>query len=174
MKKLVCVLLILVLCIGATFALTACDKGAPVGDTIDFGAKYSTTTHTYESDYFGYTETSYSYYIFNKDGSGIYTDYHYQDYFDENEKDIIMHYSINFKYEYIDSDKTTVALFYDSITYHDDHNEDTDDYSTWKNILTVSKSVLISINSATANRYYNVEYLKNQYPNFNLNKPKEN
>ena len=151
MKKLVCVLLILILCIGAMFALTACDKSASVGDAIDFGAKY-----VYKPITSNYTST----YTFYKDGTGAYTYY-------ERSTSRVFHYSINFKYEYIDSDKSTVVAFYDSVTYHDDHTASTDsDLSTWKDMLTVSKVMLVSYKEIT---YSNEEYIKNKYPNFKLN-----
>lgn len=177
MKKTVCVLLILILCIGAAFALVACNKDSvKIGDTLDFGAIYSTSTYTnkyydYDDNIF-YTVTEKETYKFCKNGSGIYTYYSIKDYDNYERKDRITHYLINFNYEYIDSDKSSVAVFYDGITYADDHNQKTDgDLSTWRDIISVSKSVLINL-SYTA-KYYNVDYLKKAYPNFNLNKPEE-
>lgn len=192
MKKLVCVLLILVLCISATFALTACND-SKVGDieakvedintkVDDMNTKIEDIKETIENIYpdnidFGaiysykklikdiLTYCTEEYYKFNNDGSGVYTYYRWFYNNKEGESDKITHYTLDFKYEYIDSSKTTVMLFYNGITYLDDHNQSTTtDYSTWNKLFTVSKGTIINLDSS--NIFYNVDYLKNEYPDF--------
>jgi len=161
MKKLIYCLLIIAICAVSVFALAACN--APVADSLDFGAKYYFYLKNEENNSQIYVKDVY--YVFNKNGTGLYHYFESTDYKDENRKDGICNYEISFKYEYLDDEKSAVALFYDGIKFDPTHNKSTDeeDYKDWRRTFTVSTSIIKNLDGGY--NCYNLEYIKKNYPN---------
>lgn len=101
-------------------------------------------------------------YIFHSNGTGEYT-YH-RDY-DSSNSSIHQHYTIHFKYTYVDKDKSAVMCFYDSIERLEG---DDGSYTTtyWHSLVTISKNVLMTISTTVGYTYWiNEDYL-DDIPNY--------
>lgn len=147
MKNKLFILLALVLCLTPVLGLVAC------GDddvALEYKVRYICDDNYMRSED-GYKKT---YLTFNKDGYGYYHRYYRYDSFSN-----ITEYTIKFKYTFVDSDKSTVACFYDSISYSDNHTSGTGNYDNWSGVYTVSKNVLMSLSGTT---YINENYLKKE------------
>lgn len=150
-KKLVGFILLIVTVCCAVFSLSACGANSGSVAGLEMDKKY-----IYKSD-INIDEDMQSYYIFYANGTGK---HQYKSYL----QGYIYDYTINFKYTFVDKDKSAVVCFYDSVEYGEKH--DTSDISTdWSVLLTVSKNVLCYVNG---NYYFyiNENYLKT-IPNFN-------
>lgn len=175
MKKSILVLVILALCLTSLFALTACNKDEDYSLTFDEKYVYSITYHQITAE----LEIEDQYYIFKKDGTGIYgylstqtntniyvngSSHHYDEY--------KYGYSIFFKYTYLDNDKSTIMAFYDGITYNEDNTVSpenfTTDHSGWKKMILISKNVCVDSDSSMK-KFIREGYLK-EVPNFDYKK----
>ncbi len=99
-----------------------------------------------------------TYMTFSKNGYGT---YHF--YYDSDYTNYIDDYTIKFKYSYLDDDKSTIACFYDSISYGEKNTAPKGDHSDWDGIITVSKNVLMSLSST---KFINEEYLDEEIPEY--------
>ena len=102
-------------------------------------------------------------YVFHSNGTGEYTrHYDYISIFEDGSSHL--HYKIHFKYTYVDSDKSAVVCFYDSIERLDG-DDGTMNPTNWSMLLTVSKNVLATAGSYGYGFWINEDYLK-KIPNF--------
>ncbi|MDE6060980.1 MAG: hypothetical protein K2G31_05890 [Clostridia bacterium] len=164
MKKFVCVLLILVLCIGATFALTACDNPtnstqSPQNDnsnTIidnsakdpveDFGLQFDTAY-----DLIVISEPNVERFTFHSDGTGEY--YVYTQDKDGNET---YNLTRHFIYEYMNKDKSEITIMITKTEFHGNSTKTNTFYvaATFK----VSKNVLL-YTYVSASKTYTYKYI---------------
>lgn len=153
-KKLVGFILLIVTVCCAVFSLSACgvNSGNVAGLEMDKKYIYYDSVNEDKNEYE-------SYYIFYANGTGkrrcfkIVTS-------------SVDDYTINFKYTFVDKDKSAVVCFYDSVDYGDKHNTSYKPSSDWSVLLTVSKNVLCSAGIYGYSFYINENYLKT-IPNFN-------
>lgn len=97
--------------------------------------------------------------VFHTDGSGEYIHHYEYTHTPASYFDAYRHYIINFKYVFVDNDKSTVACFYNGI-----ERLEGDDWSMvntdWSLLLNVSKNVVISISTSGYALFVNEDYFK--------------
>lgn len=153
MKKIGLFISVLALCFMPALGLVAC--GDDFGE-IEFKTKYVRENKHMRSD--DYHQT---YYLFYEDGTGV---YHRYDEITVSATSII-EYSISFKYTYLDSDKSAVRCYFDSVKLGDKNtwSVDADDLDDWASTLTVSKNVLMTSQGVS---FINADYMKNVVPEY--------
>ena len=158
MKSKILVLAITVIIVLSCFMLVACGDNT-VKNKLSYGKKYLS------EDYLN-NENQEAYYLFNKNGTGVYHYYSKYDYNSDEEMQLITSYSINFRY-IIDTNSEVVYCFYDSFEYDDIHNYTyvNPDNSDWTAVLTFTDKFLYSI-SAYPTFYLTEEFLSETIPNF--------
>lgn len=152
MKRKLFILLALVLCLTPVLGLVACGSDADLA----YDVKYIHDNDDIRSKD-GYKQT---YVIFNSNGYGQF--HHYSLSYGG---DYTYEYTVKFKYTYLDKDKSTVACYFDSITFSDRHsfNSKPEDYDDWSEMYTVSKNVIMSSGGST---YINKDYLDDEIKNY--------
>ncbi|MBD5132009.1 MAG: hypothetical protein HDT28_05405 [Clostridiales bacterium] len=158
MKKKLFILLALVLCLTPVFGLVACNSDADLQCKVKYICD--------DSNLRGEDDYKKEYVIFSKNGYGLYHyylehlasgSYYYESY--------TLEYTIKFKYSYLDADKSTIACYYDSISYGDKHTEEKpkNGHNSWSKMFTVSKNLLMSSDGKT---FINEDYLDEEIPNY--------
>ena len=141
-------MIVAVLCCG--LALTACNGGGKLQMNKKYILSYDVNN----------AASSQSYFIFKHNGTG--------QYYSHNESWKNTHYVINFKYTWVDDEKSAVMCFYDSHQALDgDNGEHSYVSSRWSMLLTVSKNVLMHVGTSGYTFYINKNYLKT-ISNFNV------
>lgn len=149
MKKIATFVMMVFVALICTFTFSACsgtDASASSGV-----AKLAMNKRYIRSGYVNENIENQDFYVFYANGTGEYT-YHYESTYSHS------HYKIYFKYTYVDSDKSAVACFYDSIERLDG---DGGGYvsTKWYELVTVSKNVLTTVGTSYV-FWINEDYLK--------------
>ena len=158
MKRKIFILAIVTIIAFSCIAFAACGNGT-AKNKLSYGKKY-----IYDSDLSSNVDEA-RYFIFNKNGTGI---YHY--YYESSYYDTVSAYTIKFKYV-IDADNEVVYCFYDSIVFDDKYN-DTDDenddkyFTDWSAVLNFTDKFLYSIDSAYPHFYVTEEFSSKTIPNY--------
>lgn len=152
MKKVLSMLLVIMTSLFAICSFSACsdDDASQSQFQLQMGKKYIMSSHITISEY------EQEYYVFYPDETGEYR--YYYSYSDG----VISDYKVKFKYTYTDAEKSSIACFYDSVTYGDEHNYG-EVGSNWTRLLMVSKDVVCGTYSSSY--YINEDYL-NTIPNY--------
>ena len=153
MKKKLLVLAIAVVMTLSCFMLVAC--GNTVKNKLSYGKKY-----IYDGD-LDQDINNATYFIFYKDGTGVYHNYH-----DYGGGDIVS-YTIHIKYV-IDTDGGVVYCFYDSFEYGADHTYyyTNHDNSEWSAVLNFTDKFLYRIDTAYPHFFVTEKFSAKTIPNF--------
>lgn len=146
MKKIISLLLVLV-CLVSLSACGGTSQDASGANKIVYGEKYYSI-----SDASDPIEER-RYYLFEKD----LVHYHYYHAYNS----MVSHYTVSYKYEIMD--EGTLAYFFDSVEYHDDHTKLMDGYSI-SGILLFSENVIAT--GSGQSLYVRESYLENELTNF--------
>ena len=155
MKKRILIFALVAILAFSIIAFAACGNST-VKNQLSYGKKYIYDSHLGNDDLDKVT-----YYLFNKNGTGM---FHY--YYAGNGGDIEA-YSIYFKY-IIDSDSEVVYCFYDSFEYDPTNNVDwrgNPDQSDWTSVLNFTDKFLYQIDKAYPHFFVTQEFSKS-IPNF--------
>ena len=156
MKKLLSVLFAVTALFGCLFAFAACSSSS----SLRYEVRYIDESSV------GEDEDKQEYYIFHKDGTGEYV-YHYDYVSTWSEYDEHKHYSVSFKYTFVDKEKETIYCAYDGCEKLDGHVGAGDPVgSSWSRLITVSKNVIMSTSGSGMSFHLNENYLE-EIPNFN-------
>lgn len=159
MKKLVySIFTIIILMMFAIIPLTGCSNGAGNGN-LQMNTKY---IHEADVNKKGNEQR---YVLFRANGTGEQKVFFISDVAETYNED----YTIQFKYTYVNSDKSAVACLFDSVEYGDKHSDNQKVSTDWTAFYKVSKNILINDGSNRGVSYtiflINENYLKS-LPNF--------
>lgn len=168
-KKILPIILLTILVIGAFGAFTACgDKGGNDVSKLQMNKKYiahatvnSTLTEQdiidKSSQYLVYEH----YYVFYSDGTGILVNNRIT--FGDSSR-VHCKYTLHFKYTYVDDDQSAVVCFYDSVENNSVVLSTNEPYayslSGWTTLFTVSKNVICAAGTNGYSFFINEEYAK--------------
>lgn len=155
MKKLAIFTTLIVTALCCVFAFTACENDDTTGLVTD--------KHYIKSSDVRKDADEQVFYVFHSDGTGEYT-YHYD--YESSLYPEHNHYVISFKYTYVDSDKSAVVCFYDGIERLDG-DDGSYTFTSWTELVTVSKNVLTTVGNYGYIFWINEDYL-NTIPNYYL------
>ncbi len=152
-RKLCAFLLMLAVAVFSVCSLSACDDDEKENFGLQMGVKYIYRSCVNSDD-----TIKENYYVFHSDGTGEYVQKYMGSYSRLN------HYTIGFKYTFVDNEKSTVVCFYDFIKYEEDHIADKNSQTHWVMTIGVSKNVLIALDSASS-MYISEKYIQS-IPNY--------
>lgn len=169
MKKLAVFTMMLIVAFCCAFGLTACgEKANTVGDdaALVINKRYIREYDANNKEK-SEQESEQFYYVFYLNGTGeLVRHYDYNSSYGDEYSDHF-HYSVHFKYTYVDSDKSAVVCFYDSFERLEGDDGKASVSSDWSRLITVSKNLLATTGSGGYLFWINEDYLKT-IPNFNV------